>query len=95
MRSAPRGLALAIAAFASSAAGGQGAGPAPTRTDMSPAAPTAATGPDAGQTYKYPPTTGAILPPESRTPYSGTPSSSETRANEPVSKAGAETVPSK
>lgn len=41
-----------------------------TRTDMTPAAPTASSPPDGGRAYG-PPNTAAILPPESRTPYSG------------------------
>lgn len=40
-----------------------------TRTDMTPAAPTQRSGPDAGQSYQYPPNTGNILTPATRTPY--------------------------
>ena len=40
-----------------------------TRTDLTPAAPTQRSGPDAGQSYQYPPNTGNILTPAARTPY--------------------------
>ena len=66
----------------------QNAGPAPTRSDMSTAAPTARSGPDAGQSYTYPPNTGAILPPASRTPYSEPPTAAQTVPNEPIPRTG-------
>ena len=63
-------------------------GPAPTRSDMSTAAPTARSGPDAGQAYTYPPNTGAILPPASRTPYSEPPTAAQKAQNEPIPSTG-------
>lgn len=58
-------VAMCLAAFPAMA---QTEAPA-TRTDMTPAAPTQRSGPDAGQSYQYPPNTGNILTPATRTPY--------------------------
>lgn len=78
-------VAIAALPYAASA---QTTGPAPTRSDLSTAAPTARNGPDAGQPYTYPPNTGAILPPANRTPYSEPPTAAERAQNEPVPKTG-------
>ena len=83
-----RTIVPVLAALGAYPAAAQTPGPAPTRSDMSTAAPTARSGPDAGQSYTYPPNTGAILPPASRTPYSEPPTAAQTVPNEPIPRTG-------
>ena len=65
-----RPLAFALALLVAGPALAQTGVPS-SRADSTPAAPTAGSPPDGGRTYQYPPNTATILPPESRTPYSG------------------------
>ena len=47
--------------------------PAATKSDLAPAAATARSGPDAANSYQYPPNTGNILSGANRTPYDPAP----------------------
>lgn len=58
----------------------------PRQSDLAPAAPTARSGPDAGQRYEYPPNTGNIVQPANRTPYDKEPSGNASTGANPVAK---------
>jgi hypothetical protein len=57
------------------------------QSDLAPAAPTAGSGPDAGNSYQYPPNTGKILAPANRTPYDPPPGAADGSAK-PLSATG-------
>ena len=86
-----RAFAAAAIILAGAPAFAQGAAPVP-RSDAAPAAPTAASGPEAGKTYQYPPNTAAILPPASRTPDDKPPTAKSTETNPPTGAVGGAAV---
>lgn len=63
--------------------------PAPTKTDLAPAAPTATSRPDAANSYQYPPNTGNIVSGANRTPYDPAPDGKT--GNAPAGVAGGTT----
>ena len=83
-----RAFAAAAIILSGAPAFAQGTAPA-SRSD---AAPTAASGPEAGKTYQSSPSTAAILPPASRTPSEKPPGGKPTEANPSTGAVGGAAV---